>query len=196
MTGDDADLAVRVALGSPTALRRLADPANLADYRMHRQWLPRVRAEGPGHALRASHALKAEIGRRVKAIEREGVTAADELTVLYGDTPPRSVLKELEERYKRLARAEQTATVQQALDDVVCWCRDAVVVGGGGGSAAVRNVDALAELSAQADSTSAAALLDICGTALHTREAMEVNVRWDLAIESFILGAHARSLQA
>lgn len=196
LTGPDADLAVRVAMGSPTALRRLAQPQNLADYRTHREWLPLVRQDGPGHALRASHALKAEIARRVKAIELEGVTALEELSVLYGDTPPRPVLKELEERYKRLARAEQTATVQQALDDVVGWCRDTLVVGGGGGGADVRNVDALAQLQDQAASVSAGALLDICDRAMHTREAIEVNVRWDLAVESFILGAHARSLQA
>lgn len=195
LAGDDAALAVRVAMGSPTALRRLADPANLACYRTHREWLPRVKAEGPGHALRASHALKAEVARRVKAIELEGLRTAEELAVLYGDTPPRSVLKEVEERYKRLARAEQTATIQQALDDVVLWCRDSVVVGGGGGASAVRNVDALEALQAQAAAVSAGALLDICDRALHTREAIEVNVSWGLAIESFILGAHARSLQ-
>jgi DNA polymerase III subunit delta' len=196
LTGADADLAVRVAMGSPTVLRRLADPANLADYRAHRSWLPRVRAEGPGFALAASYGLKGEIARRVKAIEAKGVQTIDELGALYGDTPPRSVVKDVEERYKRLARAEQTTTVQQALDDVVSWCRDALVVGGGGGGSSIRNVDALEDLRAQADEVAPAALLDICDRALHTRESLEVNASWGLAIEAFLLGAHARSLQA
>ncbi len=195
LTGVDAQLAVRAAMGSPTVLRRLADPTALADYRAHREWLVRVRADGPGFALLASRALKDEIGRRVKAIEAEGDAQLEQLTALYGDQPPRPVLKDLEERYKRLARAEQTATVQQALDDVVGWCRDALVVGGGGGADAVRNVDALDALSEQAEAVSAGALLDICDAALHVRESIEVNVRWDLAVEAFILGAHARSLQ-
>ncbi|CAN5284229.1 DNA polymerase III subunit delta' [soil metagenome] len=193
--GDDAALAVRVAMGAPTTLRRLADPVMLQDYRTHRDWLPRVRQDGPGYALVASHALKSEVSRRVKAIEAEGAAALEGLEGLYGDTPPRAVVKDLEERYKRLSRAEQTTTIQQALDDVVGWCRDALVIGGGGGADAVRNVDAIEALREQADAVSAAALLEICDRALHTREAIEVNVKWDLAIEAFVLGAHSRSLQ-
>ncbi len=196
LNGSDAALVSRAAMGSPTTLRRLADPQNLEDYRLHRSWLIRVRDDGPGFALRASKALKDEIARRVKAIEIEGLNTLDQLAKLYGDTPPRAVTKEVEERYKRLARAEQTATIQQALDDLVSWCRDALVVGGGGGADGVRNVDAMERLVAQAESASAGALLDICDAALHTRESIEVNVRWDLAIEAFILGAHARSLVA
>lgn len=195
LVGDDAALAVRVAMGAPSVLRRLADPVALAAYRAHREWLPRVRAEGPGHALRAAHELKGEIARRVKAIEIQGADAVDDLTALYGDTPPRSVLKDLDERYKRLARAEQTTTIQQALDDVVSWCRDVLVVGGGGGADAVRNLDALPLLRSQSQEISQAALLAICDQALHVREAIEVNVAWQLAIEAFVLGAHARSLQ-
>jgi DNA polymerase-3 subunit delta' len=194
LRGPDAALVTRAAMGSPTALRRLAAPQALEDYRLHRSWLMRVRDDGPGFALRASRALKDEIARRVKAIEIEGLNTLDALTELYGDTPPRVVAKEVEERYKRLARSEQTDTVQQALDDLVGWCRDALVVGGGGGADGVRNVDALEALAEQARTTSAGALLDICDRALHTREAIEVNVRWDLAVEAFILGAHARAL--
>ncbi len=194
LTGADGALAARACMGSPTTLRRLATAHALEDYRLHRSWLMRVRDDGPGFALRASKALKDEIARRVKAIEIEGLNTMDQLTQLYGDTPPKVVTKEVEERYKRLARAEQTATIQQALDDLVSWCRDAIVVGGGGGHDAVRNVDAVEALQEQADTVSAGALLDICDQALQTREAIEVNVRWDLAIEAFILGAHARSL--
>lgn len=194
LSGADADLAVRAAMGSPTALRRLADPQALSDYRDHRDWLLRVREDGPGFALRASRALKDEIGRRAKAIDRQGDDELTRLAELYGDEPPRAVTKELEERYKRLSRAEQTTTVQQALDDLVGWCRDVLVVQGGGGPDAVRNVDQLDVLGEQAAEVSAAALLGICDSAQVVREAVEVNVRWDLAVESFILGAHARTL--
>lgn len=196
LSGADRDLAVRAAMGAPATLRRLADPQALADYRTHRSWLVDIREQGPGYALRASRALKDEIARRGKLIEAEGVAALERLTELYGDTPPRPVLKDHEERYKRLARAEQTATVQQALDDLVGWCRDVLVVGGGGGIDAVRNVDAVEALRRQAEEVSAGALLEICDRALYTREAIEVNVRWDLAVEAFILGAHARSLES
>lgn len=194
LEGPDAALAARAAMGSPTALRRLADPASLEDYRMHRDWVSRVRAEGPGFALYASAALKREISRRSKAIEQEGSDALESLTELYGDQPPRPVLKELEERYKRLARAEQTTTIQQALDDVVAWCRDVLVVAAGGDVDGVRNVDALPSLREAAETFSKGALLDTCDRALHTRESIEVNVKWDLAIEAFLLGAHARAL--
>lgn len=190
----DAALAARASMGSPTALRRLADPHSLADYRTHRRWLARLREEGPGYALHATAGLKAEIGRRGKAIEAEGTAAAESLSELYGDEVPRPVLKELEERYKRMARAEQSTTLQQALDDVVAWCRDVLVVAGGGGTDDVRNVDALDDLRDDAAAFSAGMLLDTCDEALHTREAIEVNVRWDLAIEAFLLGAHTRSL--
>ncbi len=195
LSGVDAQLAARAAMGSPTALRRLADPQSLADYRTHRRWVARVRGDGPGYALQATAALKAEIGRRSKAIEAEGSAAAEGLAELYGDEVPRPVLKELEERYKRLARAEQSTTLQQALDDVVAWCRDVLVIAGGGGADDVRNLDAVDELREDAEDFSAGALLEVCDRALHTRESIEVNVRWDLAIEAFLLGAHTRVLQ-
>ena len=194
LEGPDAALAARVAMGSPTTLRRLADPQALEDFRTHRHWVSRVRADGPGYALQATAALKDEVKRRGKAIDLEGAEALESLTELYGDQPPRPVVKELEERYKRLSRAEQTVTIQQALDDVVTWCRDVVVVAKGGDSGAVRNIDAMAALREDAETFSAATLLDVCDTALHTREAIEVNVKWDLAIEAFLLGAHARAL--
>ncbi|MEE8601292.1 hypothetical protein [Euzebya tangerina] len=196
LAGDDAELVVRAAMGSPSTVRNLADPDVLADYRLHRSWLVRVREDGPGFALRASKALKDEIARRKKAVEAQGEAELEALTELYGDTPPKPVIKDLEERYKRLGRAEQTETVQHALDHVVSWCRDALVVGGGGQPTAVRNVDAWPQLVEQAETVSAGALMDICDSALHTRESIEVNVSWNLAIEAFILGAHARSLQA
>ena len=194
LEGPDAALVARVAMGSPTTLRRLADPQALEDFRTHRQWISRVRADGPGYALQATAALKAEVQRRGKAIDVEGANALESLTELYGDQPPRPVVKELEERYKRLSRAEQTITIQQALDDVVTWCRDVVVVAKGGDSGSVRNIDAMAALREDAETFSVATLLDVCDTALHTREAIEVNVKWDLAIEAFVLGAHARAL--
>lgn len=194
VSGEDAELVVRAALGSPDTLRRLADPVALEDYRMHRSWLVAVRAEGPGFALRASQALKGEIGRRTKAMQKQGEQVLEDLVELYGDQPPRSMVKETEERYKRLVTAEKIITVQQALDDVVGWCRDVLVVGGGGGAAGVRNVDALEELELQAQGVSAGALLDICDNALHVRESIEVNVGYPLAIETFILTAHARML--
>lgn len=195
LTGIDGQVAVRAAMGSPTTLRRLVGPQALSDYRTHRSWLVDVHAQGPGYALRASRALKDELGRRAKIIAAQDQQELEELTELYGDTPPRPVLKDHEARYKRLGRAEQTETVQRALDDVVGWCRDVLVVGGGGNTEGVRNVDALEQLRQHAEMVSAGALLDICDQALYTREAIEVNVRWDLAVEAFLLGAHARSLQ-
>lgn len=192
----DLPLVVRAAMGRPDAVRRLADPESLADYRAHRAWLGRIRRQGPGQALVASAGLKREIARRTKAIEAEGSAELDALVELYGDQPPRAVTKDVEERYKRRGRAEQTVTVQQALDDVVAWCRDVLVVAGGGGPDVVRNVDAMDDLRADVEVLPAAALLAICDDALHMREALEVNVRWDLAVESFLLGAYARCLDA
>lgn len=192
----DVALITRTAMGSPEAVRRLAEPDNLAAYRTHRAWLGRIRRDGPGQALVASAALKAEISRRTKAIAAQGEDELESLVDLYGDQPPRAVTRDVEERYKRLGRAEQTATVQQALDDVVSWCRDLLVLRGGGGADLVRNVDAIEALREDVEVLPAAALLAICDDAVHVREALEVNVRWDLAIESFLLGAHARCVAA
>jgi DNA polymerase III subunit delta' len=196
LAGVDAQLAVRVAGGSPTRLRSLADPAALADHRAHRSWLARLRADGPGVALVASRGLKEEIARRAAAVQREGEAELARLAEAYGDQPPKAVVKDLEERTTRLARAEQIVAVQQAVDDVVGWCRDVLAVAGGGDERVVRNVDDLPALREAAAAIGPAALLAICDDAQQVREGVEVNVRWDLALEAFLLGAHARVLGA
>ena len=193
---DEADrrLVARVAAGSPDEVRRLAAPGALEDHRAHRSWLTRGRTEGAGFSLVPSTELDDEVRRRTKALQEEAAAELERLVELYGDQPPRPVAKDLEERTRRREREIKTRTMQQALDDVVTWCRDVLAVGGGAGADGVVNVDALEALADDAAAVTPAALLQACDTAAVVRESLEVNVAPGLAIESFVLTLHTLTL--
>lgn len=190
LEGMDARLAARAAMGSPDRLRRLAAPGGLDDYRAHRDLLTRMRTDGPGHAVVAARALDEEAKRRAAALKQEARAEVEALTDLYGDTPPRSVVKQVEDRYKRLEREARTAAVQQALDDLVTWCRDCLLVGGGGDPADALNVDAADDLRADVAALPASVFVQAADAAGEVREAVEVNVQPTLAMEALALRLH------
>ena len=135
LDGADRDLAVRAALGSPPALARLAGPGGLDDLRTHREIPRRLRVEGQGYALVAARAIDDEAKRRAAALKEAGRAEVADLDELYGGAPPRGVVKQVEERSARRERESRLSTVQSALDDLVGWYRDCLLIGAAGPSA-------------------------------------------------------------
>lgn len=186
---DEADrpLAARAALGSPGRLQRLAAPEALADFRAHRSFPRRLRTEGPGVALLASKALDAEAKRRTEALKSEGKAELEALAEMSGDEPARGAVKQLTDRLARREREARVATLATALDDLLTWYRDCLLVGAGGDPLAAVNIDAAAELREDADALGAAGLLEAVDRVLALRERLELNVQQGLALESLFL---------
>lgn len=189
--GDATDraLAVRAAFGSPVALERLAAAGGLEDLRVHRSVVRRIREDGPGHALLAARALEDEVRRRTAALKAAGKAELAELTQLYSGELPRGVAKQIEERTSRREREAKTLVLQAALDDLVGWLRDCLLVGAGGDAhiLPIVHVDAVMELREEAEALSAAVLLAAIDRVLDTRLALESNVGTTLALEAMLL---------
>jgi DNA polymerase-3 subunit delta' len=194
----DRALAVRVAAGSPGALARLADPgevdgkgsvvrpSGLAHLRAHRHIPARLRAER-GFALRAARAIDDEIKARTVVVKAEGRAELTELAHSYGDELPRGIAKQIDERNARREREARTLVVQAALDDLLSWYRDCLLVGAGGDPADALHVDAAEELHADADALGAAGLLRAADLVLATRDELERNLQVGLALEALLL---------
>ncbi len=187
-------LAVRASFGSPTQLARLAASGGLDDLRAHREWPRRLRADGPAFALVAARALDDEVKRRSAALREEARAERDALAETYGEQPPRAVVKELDERRARLERELRTAVAQAALDDLVGWLRDVVLVASGGDVAQAVHADDPDGLRADATALSPAGALATVDTALLTRERLELNVQPGLALEALLMELSARML--
>lgn len=183
----DRALAVRASFGSPVALRRLAAAGGLDDLRRHRSIPRRLREDGPGHALLAARAMDDESKRRAAALKAEGKAELDDLAELYGDGLPRGVAKQVEERSARRERESRLATVQQALDDLVGWYRDCLLVGAGGDPAQALHADDPAALRADADALPAPVCLRAVDLVLATRTDLELNLAQGLALEALFL---------
>jgi DNA polymerase III subunit delta' len=184
LAGEDVAIAVRVASGAPAVLRRLARPGGLDDLRAHRSILAGLRERGPGYALVAAQAIDEEVKRATKALKAEGEAELAELAEGYGDAFPQGVERQLKERFARREREVKLSIAQAALDDLVAWCRDAVLVGVGGPSEALLHVDALPALRADAEALGPARLLAAIDHLLATREHLERNVGQQLALEA------------
>lgn len=191
----DRELAVRAAVGSPARLARLAD-GGLARLRAHRALLARLREEGQGVALLAWHELKDEIDARVEAIKAETSQQQAELAVAYGGELPSAVARELSDRGTRREREARLDVVQGALDDLLAWVRDVVVIQAGGEAGEVINVDASDELRADGAALSAPDLLWAADRIQRTRDDLERNAQPQLAIEALLLELAARALAA
>src|SRR5680860_650966 len=180
---------VRAAFGSPVALERLAAAGGLEDLRVHRSVVRRIREDGPGHALLAARALEDEVRRRTAALKAAGKAELAELTQLYSGELPRGVAKQIEERTSRREREAKTLVLQAALDDLVGWLRDCLLVGAGGDAhiLPIVHVDAVMELREEAEALSAAVLLAAIDRVLDTRLALESNVGTTLALEAMLL---------
>lgn len=184
----DQALLIALAEGAPDRIAALSSPEALAEYRQARTWVPDLLDRGPGMALMATHALKAAIKRRGEAIEAEGKAAIAQLQEAYEKAPP-ALVKNLDNQYKRLVRAERTATIQDALDACTGYLRDIIAVATNP-NAPLRNVDARDRLQADTTRISIPAALIICDKIQKTRDALEVNVSWELAVQALLLQAH------
>jgi DNA polymerase III subunit delta' len=184
-------LAVRVSLGAASRLRTLAEDG-VEDVRAHRE-IPR-RLTDQGFALVAAKRIEEEVTRRTATVKEEGKAAKEALSEGYGEAPPRAVLRELEERNVRKEREARTVVVQQALDDIACWYRDALLVGRGADDAALVHGDDIEALRDTARSTGPATLLRALDLVMATRASLERNVQPRLALEALFLDLSALSL--
>ena len=188
----DQALLIALAEGAPDRVHALANPEALAEYRQARTWVPDLLDRGPAMALMATHALKAAIKRRGDAIETEGKAAIAQLQEAYDKAPP-ALVKNLDTQYKRLARAERTATIQDALDACTGYMRD-IIAATTNPQAPLRNLDARDRILADTTRISIPAALTICDHIQKTRDALEVNVAWELAVQALLLQAHTACL--
>jgi DNA polymerase III subunit delta' len=180
----DVELAVRVASGAPMTLRRLARPGGMDDLRRHRDVLRGLREHGPGYALTAARQVDEEVKRATAAIKAEGATELAELAERYGDSLPAGVDKQVKDRVTRQEREVKVQVAQAALDDLVSWCRDLLLVSAGGDPAAALHVDAPEALRADAEALGPALVLRAIDRLLATREDLERNVAQGLALEA------------
>lgn len=184
---DERALAVRASLGSPGALRRLAAPGGLADLRAHRDIPRRLREGGPGYALVVARQLDDEVKRRTAALKAEGKVELDTLAEIYGGQPPRAVVKQVTDRHARRERDARTTVVQAALDDLVAWYRDCLLVCAGGDPAEAINLDAAEALRSDAAALGPATTLRATDLVLAVRDELELNLQQALALESLFL---------
>jgi DNA polymerase III subunit delta' len=186
----DRTLAVRLANGVPGVLRRLAragDPSGMDDLRLHRAIPGRLREEGPGYALVAAHAIEEEVKRTVAALAEEGKGEIADLAARYGDELPAQVEKQMKERIERQGREAGLAVAQAALDDLLAWYRDVLLVDAGGDPATALNLDAAEQLRADAEALGSARALQAIDLVLATRDSLERNVGRRVAFEALLM---------
>lgn len=183
----DRGLAVRAALGSPVSLGRLAAPGGLDDLRSHRSVPRRLRSLGPGSAVVIARELDDEGRRRAAALGAEGKAELEALADLYGDATPRGVVRQVEERAGRRQREARLSVLQAALDDLVAWYRDCLLVRSGGDPADALNADDADALRADAAALDPSVVLASVDRVLQTRTDLELNLAQTLALEALFL---------
>jgi DNA polymerase-3 subunit delta' len=184
---DERTLAVRACLGAPTRLHRLAGDGGLDAYRFHRGIPGQLRSQGPAYSLVAAKAIDEEVKRHTAATKAEGKRELDELTTVYGDDVPKAVSRQVADRASRRERELRTEVVRAALDDVVAWYRDCLLVEAGGPVETAINHDAGTELFAEAEPLGPAGLLRAVDLVLETRDRLESNVQQSLALEALFM---------
>ncbi len=132
--------------------------------------------------------------RRTAVLKAEGRDELAALAERCGGEPPRGAVKQLEDRWARRERETRVATLQAALDDLVAWYRDVLLVGAGGAPAAAVNVDAADALRADAAALGPRRALRAVDLVLAAREDLERNVAHGLALESLFLQLSALTL--
>lgn len=191
----DRRLAVRTARGSPARLDELA-AGGLDRVRAHRDLFARLRREGQGVALLAWKELSEEVDARVQAVKDELDREQAELAAAHGDELPPALARELSERATRRQREARLSVLQAALDDLLAWVRDVLVLQAGGDVDGVTHVDAPEALAADAAASDASDLLWAAERIQRTRDDLERNVQPQLAVEALLLELAARQLTA
>lgn len=186
-SGRDRELAVRAAMGSPDRLRALLTPQGRDDLRRHRSIPRELRDRGPGFALVAAAELDNEMKRAAAGVRDDVARERAQLAELYGDAPPRDVLRHVEQRATRREREAKTVVAQTALDDLAGWYRDVLLVRSGGDPADAVHADDADGLRADAAALSERVLLASIDTLFARREELELNVAMTLAVESLLL---------
>lgn len=178
-------LAVAAAMGSPVRLARLAGERGIDDLKAHRSWLTLLREGGPGMAIVAARALDDEVKRRTADVKAEGQRELSDLAAQSADELPQPVARQLSERLARREREARVVTTQAALDDVVGWLRDCLVVAGGGEP--LVHGDVAESVRAEATALGPAKLLEAADLVTQARESLELNVQQGLAMEALFL---------
>jgi DNA polymerase-3 subunit delta' len=127
----------------------------------------------PAAAARKIEELAERRGRRARTRVEEAA--------LEGENP-----REVEQRAKRAERGAGREEVLEALDTLAGWYRDLVVVAAGA-PAAVHNVDRLAELEADTDSSRAPAAERAAESVREVWRSFEFNVQAGLALEALFV---------
>lgn len=195
---DEAEipLAVRVAAGAPATVRRLSRPGAMDDLREHRDTIRHLREQGPGFALLAARGIDEEVKRATAELKREGEDELNELAARYGDQLPQGVEKELKLRLARQEREVKVLTAQAALDDLVGWLRDLILVSAGGDPDGALHRDAPEALRADAEALGAGPALAAVDVLLATRDSLERNVQQVLALEACFMELSTLTLAA
>ncbi|MDQ3342680.1 MAG: hypothetical protein M3524_03800, partial [Actinomycetota bacterium] len=160
----------------------------------HRSIPSRLRDEGPAFALIAARALDDEVKRRTAALRAEGRAEIETVAERSGDELPRGVAKQMTERLARREREVRVVTLHAALDDLLGWLRDCLLVGAGGDPAASLHADAAELLRRDAEALGPRRLLRACDLVLATRDDLELNVGQGLALEALLLQLSALML--
>ena len=189
----DRGLAVRASFGSPERLARLARDGGLEAVRAHRQ-IPRRLRSHRGEPLVAAYAIELQAGTWAKGVEVDAKKKRAALEAAHGESAPRALVRELEERETSAAREARTAAIAAALDDLAAWYRDVLVVKAGGDPADAVHADDPEGLAEDAAALSAAVVLSALDTILDTRAALERNASSRLALEACFMDLAARSL--
>jgi DNA polymerase-3 subunit delta' len=165
-------------LGIPGVLRSLADVFVEAD-----QLLGLARQEAADQSARRDEAEMAELKTALGA----GGTGKGAATVLRGTT---GVVRELERRQKSRATRTERDVLDRALVDLSGFYRDVLVTAMGAGSA-LTNPDLAADISLAAGRIGADGALIRLDAILACREALELNVKPQIAVEALMIRLRA-----
>lgn len=186
-------LAVRACLGSPARLRALA-AHGLDDLRTHRE-IPRQLRANAGNALVAAKHIEGEITDRTAVLREQAKAERADMADAYGEAPPRSLLRDIDERQARRERETRTVVIQGALDDLAAWYRDVLLVQAGARPGQLVHADDPEGLRADADALGTARLLRALDAILDTRLRLEANVQVRLTLEALLMDLAALGMQ-
>ena len=190
LDGAGVEVAVRAALGSPTRLRALAQDGGLERLLRQRTVLRRLREDGSAAALLVAREIDDDAKRRAAAHKQAGREQLAALEEAFADAAPRSVRTQVEERTTRAEREAKLTAVLDALDDLLGWLRDVLLVATATGEPGheLIHADVRADVLADAAALDPAGLLEMSARIEALREdLLEFNLQPILALEALFL---------